>query len=84
MRLQRLPRWHDAAVRSLAFAPDGATLASVGHDGRLILWDVVGQAKLREWTLLGGILAVDFAPDGRHLATANANGTVYILRLTKP
>jgi WD40 repeat protein len=84
MLLQRLPRWHAKEVRSLAFAPDGATLASAGRDGRLILWDVARQAKLREWTLPGPILAVGFAPDGRHLAVANANGTVYILRLAKP
>jgi hypothetical protein len=34
--------------------------------------------------LPGPILAVGFAPDGRHLAVANANGTMYILRLAKP
>jgi WD40 repeat protein len=84
MRLQLLPRWHTGPVRSLAFAPDGATLASAGHDGRLILWDVARQAKLREWKLPWPILAVDFARDARHLAVANANGTMYILRLAKP
>jgi WD40 repeat protein len=84
MRLQLLPRWHTEPVRSLAFAPDGATLASAGHDGRLILWDVDRQAKLREWKLPWPILAVDFAPDARHLAVVNANGTMYILRLAKP
>jgi WD40 repeat protein len=46
MRLQRLPRWHDGDVRSLAFAPDDQTLASAGHDGRVILWDVAKQAPL--------------------------------------
>jgi WD40 repeat protein len=84
MRLQLLPRWHTEPVRSLAFAPDGATLASAGFDGRLILWDVARQAKLREWKLPGSILAVGFAPDARHLAMVNTNGTVYILRLAKP
>jgi WD40 repeat protein len=84
MRLRRLPRWHTAAVRSLAFAPDGARLASAGFDGRLILWDVARQTQLREWRLPGTVLAVGFAPDARHLAIANFNGTVYILRLAKP
>jgi hypothetical protein len=27
---------------------------------------------------------VAFTPDGRYLATANANGTVYLLRLDAP
>ena len=31
--------------------------------------------------LPGPAQKVVFAPDGRHIATANANGTVYILRL---
>ena len=29
----------------------------------------------------GSINAVTFLPDGRHLATANQNGTVFLLRL---
>jgi hypothetical protein len=41
----------------------------------------VACKKLHEWQLPGGVAAVCFAPDGRHLAAANANGTVYILRL---
>jgi WD40 repeat protein len=84
MRLRRLPRWHSRAVRSLAFAPDGAALASAGLDGRLILWDVARQAPLREWRLPGPLQAVGFAPDARHLAITNYNGTVYILRLARP
>ena len=29
----------------------------------------------------GGIHQVAFTPDGRHLITANGNGTIYVLRL---
>ena len=32
---------HRKPVRSLAFVPDGLTLASGGHDGLVCLWDVV-------------------------------------------
>ena len=31
-----------------------------------------------------GVRAVAFTPDGRYLATANANGTVYLLRVGPP
>lgn len=33
---------------------------------------------------LGQVHQVAFAADGRHLGTANGNGTVYILRLAPP
>ena len=32
----------------------------------------------------GGVRSVAFTPDGRYLATANANGTVYLLRVGPP
>ena len=47
----------------------------------MTVWDVEKRNVLKSWELPGGVGAVAFAADGRHLATANGNGTVYILRL---
>jgi formylglycine-generating enzyme required for sulfatase activity/serine/threonine protein kinase len=77
----RLFLGHSLAVYWLAFSPNGKSFASVGGDGLLILWDMATCAKLRKWQFPGAVYRVAFAHDGRHLATANANGTVYILRL---
>jgi WD40 repeat protein len=77
-------KWNTDNVWSVAFGPDGKTLASAGRDGRIILWNVLAGDKLREWQLPGPVRGVTFASDGRHLAAANGNGTVYILRLAKP
>jgi WD40 repeat protein len=72
---------HQGALRSLAYAADGRLLASAGDDGRLIVWDLVKEKAVHQWRLPGAISGLAFDPLGRHLATANSNGTVYILRL---
>jgi WD40 repeat protein len=76
--------WHTGWVTSVMFGPAGKTVASAGTDGRIIVWDVAAGDKLREWRLPGPVWDMALAPDGRHLATANANGTVYIVRLAQP
>jgi WD40 repeat protein len=81
-KLRAVLKGHDGAVTALAYAPTGNALLSAGADGKLVLWQV-GRLKTtsRAWQLPGPVHGVAIAPDGRHAATANANGTVYILRI---
>ncbi|MDQ1017677.1 nSTAND1 domain-containing NTPase [Streptomyces afghaniensis] len=72
----RLPG-HDGAGSSVAYAPDGRTLAAGGHDGTVRLWDTGGRplgAPLRFGTDRVG--AVAFAPAGRDLLAATGEGGV--------
>ena len=47
----RLPEsGHTASVRSVAFSPDGKTLASGADDGFVKLWDLAGGKELRTLT----------------------------------
>jgi WD40 repeat protein len=62
---------------SVAFSPDGATLASGSNDGTVWLWRVSDGAPLR--TLeghRGGVDSVAFSPDGATLASGSWDNTV--------
>ena len=76
---------HQDAVCSVAFAPKVPwQLASCGYDGSVRLWDSASGKQTKVWQLAPAgshVLDVVFSPDGRHLASANGNGTIYILRL---
>ncbi len=71
-------------VSCLTLAPDGKTLAAVDPGHRLLTWDLATGKQTRRIALPGPINQLGFAPDGKHLATGNLNGTVYILRLPTP
>jgi WD40 repeat protein len=68
---------HTAAVRSVAFSPDGRLLASGSHDHTIKLWDVATGSLVR--TLTGHtslVNSVAFSPDGRLLASGSHDHTI--------
>jgi serine/threonine protein kinase len=82
-QLRLLLEGHKSGDVSAAFARDGATITTWSGDGTVRLWDsATGSQKelIRLCPKNGQINQVAFSPTGRYLATANGNGTAYILR----
>jgi WD40 repeat protein len=68
-------------LAGLNIAADGGRLATFGTGGGVEVSDVATGRSLRKWDLRVGLKNVLFIPGGKHLATANDNGTVYLLEL---
>lgn len=66
-------------VCGLAFA-HGPSLVLVATDGQIIHWPRLPDDKKVGLALPGAIRSAVVASDGRHLITANMNGTIYIFR----
>jgi WD40 repeat protein len=65
---------HSGSVHSVAFSPDGTTLASGSFDETVKLWDVASGRVLK--TLTGHscwVNSVAFSPDGTILASASGS-----------
>jgi WD40 repeat protein len=76
---------HTGNVLGLAWSPSAPLLATCSDDGMVRLWHLTGgEPRVRTigpGPFGGAVRSVAFTPDGRYLVTANANGTLYVLRV---
>jgi WD40 repeat protein len=73
---------HTNWIQSIAFAPDGKSLASGSVDKKIILWDMNSYTQIRVITdHLQEITSVAFSPNGQLLASASSDITVRLWNL---
>ncbi|MEH1833594.1 MAG: caspase family protein, partial [Nostoc sp.] len=70
---------HSSAVNSVAFSPDGKTIASASSDNTVKVWDA---ATAKEITTFkehsSAVNSVAFSPDGKTIASASSDNTVKV------
>lgn len=68
-------------VQGLAVSPDGRRLLAFGSNREVAVFDISTGQLIRRWSLSQKPSAATFTTDARHVATANDDGTAYVLDL---
>jgi WD40 repeat protein len=72
-------RGHVSSLESVAFSPDGRTLATSSADSTICLWDVAtGTRRISLTGHNGEVDSIAFAPDGRRLVSGSKDRTMKV------
>ena len=74
-KLVRQLEGHRDGIPSIAFSPDGTTIASVGLDAVVKVWDAASGNLQKELNASRGrLFSIAFSPDGKTLAFGGSDG----------
>ncbi|MCS7469967.1 protein kinase [Stieleria sp. ICT_E10.1] len=71
---------HQGQIAEIAFAPDGASLATVSRDGYLRMWNSVSGQAIREpyGVSDAGLTAIAYSPDGDFIAVGDNSARIFV------
>jgi len=70
---------HGKEVKSVAFAPDGKTLATGSGDRTVTLWDTASGMMRRSCSgHQASVTCVAFSPDGKCVLSGCSDGTIFL------
>jgi WD40 repeat protein len=72
---------HKTTISAMVMSDDGsrfATMSAPDKDREVAIWETATGKELRRWSDVD-VKCLEFTPDGKYLATGNANTTVYLL-----
>jgi WD40 repeat protein len=75
----------DDSAQSLAWSPDGTTVAAASNDGTARVWALDGGHEIARMPMgfNNVVYQVEFSPDGTQAATSSADGVVRTWQVTK-
>lgn len=69
---------HLSQIQSIAFSPDGQTVASGAADRTVNVFHIKNRTVVRRFSCASGCSSVSYSPDGYLLATGTYDGTVQV------
>lgn len=75
--VERIPGRKEKSLEKFAASPDGRTVAFIGNDGYLILFDAQRKQWIADLKMNGSARALAFTPDGENLMSSGSDGDIY-------
>ena len=75
--IPRIPERSEKSLERFSASSDGRTVAFMGNDGYIILFDAKRKHWIADLKMNGSVRALTFTPDGKQLLASGSDGDIY-------